>query len=113
MGERRFVVKWTEAAVLDLEGIAGFIASESPMNAERLLDRLEARAASLTTSPWRGRVVPELSQCGLYLWRELVVAPYRIVFRVEKSRVYVLAVLNSREMEDLLLERLVRMPGPR
>jgi toxin ParE1/3/4 len=37
------------------------------------------------------------------------VKPYRIIYRVEKRTVSVLAVLDGRrEIQDLLLERLIR-----
>jgi plasmid stabilization system protein ParE len=53
--------------------------------------------------------VPELLRHGLAVWRELIVKPYRILYRIEGQTVYVLAVLDSRrDLEDLLLERLVR-----
>jgi len=113
MSEQRFTVLWTEAAVRDLEGIAAFIAHISLMDAEKVLTRLEARAATLTSTPGRGRVVPELALCGLSLWRELVVKPHRILYRIDECRVYVVAVLDSRrDIEDLLLQRLVGIPGP-
>jgi toxin ParE1/3/4 len=42
-------------------------------------------------------------------WRELVVKPYRILYRVSSDTVTVLAVFDGRrDLEDLLLERLLR-----
>jgi len=44
-------------------------------------------------------------------WRELVVKPYRLVYRIEGDTVTVLAVFDGRrDLEDLLLERLLRTP---
>jgi len=55
------------------------------------------------------RSCPELSQFGMRAWRELVVRPYRIVYRIEGDSVTVLAVFDGRrDLEDLLLERLLR-----
>ena len=109
MARPSFRVQWAEAAVRDLEELSGYIASDSPLNAERLLDKLERRARTLESAPARGRVVPELANFGIRNWRELVAKPYRIIYRIEEDTVTVLAVLDGRrDLEDLLLERLIR-----
>jgi hypothetical protein len=42
-------------------------------------------------------------------WRELIVKPYRLIYRIEGEVVNVLAVFDGhRDLEDLLLERLLR-----
>ena len=109
MAERRFRVVWAEAAVRDLEEIVGFVASESLSSAERLLGTLRTKAASLEMVPLRGRVVPELAHFGMRSWRELSVRPSRVVYGVSRDTVTVLAVFDGRrELEDVLLERLLR-----
>ena len=111
MPRHRFRVRWAEVAGRDLEDIASYIAVDSTENAERVLDRLESRAATLGTTPARGRVVPELARFGMRTWRELVVKPYRLIYRIEGGTVTVLALVDGRrDLEDLLLERLVRSP---
>lgn len=109
MPRRRYRVQWAEVAVRDLEELVSYIAVDSAIHAERMLARLETRAAALESSPSRGRIVPELSHFGMRSWRELVVRPYRIVHRIEGDTVTVLAVFDGRrDLEDLLLERLLR-----
>lgn len=109
MSEPPFQVHWAEEAVQDLEEIVSYVAAGSPVNARNLLAKLWRRAESLDTSPMRGRVVPELARFGIRSWRELVVKPYRILYRVAEKEVYVLAVFDGRrDLEDVLLERLVR-----
>ena len=109
MARRSFRVQWAEAAVRDLEELVSYIAADSPLNAERVLAKLEKRARTLESAPVRGRVVPELAHFGIRNWRELIAKPYRIVYRIEEGTVNVLAVLDGRrELQDLLLERLIR-----
>jgi plasmid stabilization system protein ParE len=104
-------VRWAEAAVRDLEEIVSYIAADSPINAQNLLTRLRRKTESLEVAPLRGRVVPELAQFGIRTWRELLAKPYRIVYRVAQRTVRVLAVLDGRrDLEDVLLERLLRGP---
>lgn len=107
MIERR--VLWTRTARRDLDTIVAYIAADSIEKALSVLDRLQERAHSLTTAAERGRLVPELRSIGVHQYRELVERPWRIVYRLEPDSVMVLAVLDGRrELESLLLDRLVR-----
>ena len=105
-------VRWTRSARRDLEGIVAYVADRSPQAALSTLNRLEARAKSLTTLADRGRIVPELGRLHIRQYRELVVAPYRVIYRVAGARVWVLVVVDARRnLEDILLERLIRVEG--
>ena len=105
----RLRLRWSEAAALDLEEIATYAAADSPVHAHKLVAKLKAKTDSLVRMPKRGRAVPELSYFGIRTWRELVVRPYRIVYRIEATTVYVMAVLDGRrDLGDVLLERLLR-----
>jgi toxin ParE1/3/4 len=64
---------------------------------------------SLTTTPLRGRIVPELRWHGITTYRELIVSSWRIIYRVDAPRVLVVSVVDSRrQLEDLLLARFLR-----
>ena len=103
-----FDVQWTAVAEGDLRSIIQYIAADSPANARAIFDKLQATAAGLDQFPERGRVVPELQQQGVSLYRELIVAPWRMIYRVAEEHVYVLAVIDSRRnVEDVLLQRLI------
>ena len=109
MARNRFRVEWAEVAVCDLEEIVTFLALDSEQDARRVLRRLEKRAATLESIPVRSRVVPELARFQMRGWRELVIKPYRLVYRIEGDTVIVLAVFDARrDLEDLLLERLLQ-----
>ncbi len=109
MAKRRYRVEWAEAAALDLAEIAAFLALDSPQTAERALRRLESRATTLESTPARGRLVPELAHFQMRTWRELVIRPYRLVYRIDGDLVTVLAVFDGRrDLEDLVLERVLR-----
>jgi toxin ParE1/3/4 len=106
---RRYQVLWTDIAKRDLEEIIEFIASEDSNAARASVRRLERRCAKLSQLPHRGRVVPELKAVDVYAYRELTERPWRIVYRDEEGRVYVMAVLDARRnLISLLLERLAR-----
>ena len=105
-------VLWAKSARRDLESIVTWLAVRSPQTALSTLDRLEARAKSLEALAERGRIVPELGRLHVQQYRELVIVPYRIIYRVRGSKVLVLAVFDSRRsLEDVLLDRLIRIEG--
>ena len=102
-------VLWTLTAKQDLESIVDFVARDNPNAAGSILQILRKRAATLKNLPQRGRIVLELADLGLRLYRELLVTPWRIVYRITNTTVYVMMVIDGRRnAEDLLLERLVR-----
>jgi len=106
---RSYVVEFAAVAEGDLQAIVEFIAQDDPAAALRVFDRIEAHCAALHQLPERGRVVPELAAYGIHTYRELVVPPWRVVYRISDKSVYVLAVVDSRRnIEDVLLDRLVR-----
>lgn len=105
-----YEVVWARTAENDLNEIIDYIAMDSPANALKIFKRIKIRASSLSTMPERCRIVPELKGQGIMQYRELIVPPWRIMFRIAEMKVYVLSVLDSRRnIEDLLLNRLVDM----
>lgn len=107
---KRYRVAIARSASDDLLEIADYIAQrDSRQAARRQLEKLRVRIRALATSPGRGRVPPELSDRGIRTWREAIVKPWRIVYRVEGSTVYVLVVVDGRrDLAELLLRRLTR-----
>lgn len=54
------------------------------------------------------RVVPELQQIGIFKYREIIYKRWRIIFKIE-NQVYILLVVDSsRNLEDILFQRLVK-----
>jgi len=99
--------------VRDLEEIVSYVAADAAINARRLLAKLRDKAESLALTPGRGRVVPELGRFGIRTWRELLTKPFRVIYRLAGRSVLVLAVLDGRrDLEDVLLERLLRSGEP-
>jgi len=86
-----------------------YIAVHSPLSAKRVAKRIEKKAETLEFFPARGRWVPELKDFGIFIYRELIEKPWRIIYRIEKRTVYVTALLDGRrDLETVLLERLLR-----
>jgi toxin ParE1/3/4 len=105
-----YEVEWPGVAESDLRGIIDYISTDSPANTLKILHKIRQKASSLNSSPQRGRILPELQAQGITLYRELIVPPWRIIYRISDIKVYVLSVLDSRQnVEDILLNRMIHL----
>ena len=106
---RLYAVEFAAVAECDLQAIVEFITADDPVAALRILEQIESRCAALKQLPERGRVVPELAAFGIHTYRELLLALWRVVYRVSGTTVLILAVVDGRRnLEDVLLDRLIR-----
>lgn len=95
-------IKWTEPALNDLDEIAEYIALDKPSAAKNLVKEIFKSVKILKQFPESGRCPPELPEAS---YRELVVGPCRIFYRVETKQVYILYVMRSeRELRKFLLD---------
>jgi toxin ParE1/3/4 len=106
---RRYEVRWAEVAVRDLEELVEYLEARQPGTTGPVLDRLERAAAGLELNPGRGRTVPELARFEIRTYRERVVRPWRLLYRIGSSRVLIVGLLDGRrDLETVLLARLMR-----
>lgn len=106
---KRYAVEWAVTARDDLEEIISYIAEDSPINAWKVVERIESRVQTLATLPMRGRILPELQWQGITTFLDVQEVPWRVIYRVDGSRVHVVAVVDGRrQLEDLLLARFLR-----
>lgn len=104
--KKEYTVPWASTAENDLSKIITYIAQNSPGNTLKILQKIKKDVSNLYYSPEKCRIVPELYDQGITHYRELIVSPWRIVYRISDSTVYVLSVLDSRQnIEDILLKR--------
>ena len=94
-------------ALDDLESAVDHLAVEHGLApALNLHEKVVARVGSLSRHPMRCRVVPELKAAGVTVYRELIIPPYRIIFRVDEDIVGVAAFLDGRrDLDELLVLR--------
>ncbi len=104
---RKYEVLWSNIAEIDLKSIIEHIAEDSPSNAFKIFKNIKQKVSNLYTFPEKGRIVPELKDQGIMQYRELMIPPWRILYRISEESVYILSVLDSRRnIEDILLRRL-------
>ena len=95
-------IVWTEPALLDLEEIAEYIALDKIDAAKRLVRKVFSSTDRLEKFPESGRKPPELEDSR---YREIIVGPCRIFYRVEKNIVFIIYVMRSeRKLRKYLLD---------
>ena len=107
---RAYRIRWAPVAAQDLDDIIDYIAvQDGPGAAVKVFDKIRKRARTLSTHSNRCRIVPELKSVGVMEYRELVVAPYRVFFRVDERSVAIIGVLDGRrDLEETLIRRSMR-----
>ncbi len=93
---------WTGPALQDLDEIAEYIAMDKPLAASRLVKMVFTKVKRLEQFPESGKRPRELYSTP---YKELVVPPCRIFYRIEGSRVYIMHVMRS---ERLLIKFLLK-----
>ena len=96
-------VMWAEPALSDLNEIAEYIALDDFDAAGRLVKDVFLAVARLEQHPESRRFPPELEKKTRY--REVVVGPCRVFYRIEHGKVYILYVMRGeRELRVFLLK---------
>ena len=107
--KKKYEVIWSNIAEKDLIDIVEYISADSPSTALKSFKNIKQKASKLYFFPERGRVVPELRDQGIVQYRELIISPWRVIYRISEKSVYVLSVLDARQnIEDILFRRLTK-----
>jgi len=106
---KNYSVIITESAKFDLKEIIAFIAKNNPMNASKILKRIEDKINSLKKFPERGGYVPELLKHKIKDYRQLIESPWKIIYKIDNNIVNVLIIIDSRRnTQDILVEKLIK-----
>ncbi|MGH7564381.1 MAG: type II toxin-antitoxin system RelE/ParE family toxin [Gemmatimonadota bacterium] len=99
----------TAGAERDLASIYRHLAeAQSERAADRVLERLLEVSGRLSRFPERGSHPRELLALGIREYRQVVMKPYRIIYRVVKEQVIILLIADGRrDMQTLLARRLL------
>lgn len=102
-------VALTADAAADLLEIVDWIAeNDSAARARHVLGRIEAAVQGLARFPLRGAHPRELLELGIRDFRETAFKPYRVIYRVESTRVLVFVIADGRrDLQSLLSRRLL------
>jgi len=87
-------LKWTHLAIKDMNNIKRTISDDNPSAAENMIKTIRSKVERLKDFPTSGRVVPEFQSPAL---REVIVPPYRVVYRIVSSEIHILRVWHSKQ----------------
>ncbi|NOR51263.1 MAG: type II toxin-antitoxin system RelE/ParE family toxin [Gammaproteobacteria bacterium] len=93
---------WTEPALADLNEIADYIALDNFAAAQNLVQKIFSWVERLEQFPESGRKPPEIRNTQ---YRELIIGPCRVFYRIEQHNVFLLYVMRSeRELRNYIIE---------
>lgn len=106
MKEGRFEVELTQGAEDDLEAIHDYLVRHRSKDAaEALLDGFIEKISTLERYPARGSVPRELEELGIREFRQILLDPYRLIYRIIASKVVIFVIADGRRDIQALLER--------
>ena len=102
-----FLIAEAEEDILD---IYRFVAThDSSAKADNLFANLQETIYSLDHQPTRGHLPPELARIDIRDFQEIHYKPYRIIYQIIMTDVFVHCVLDGRRnLQDTLQRRLLR-----
>jgi toxin ParE1/3/4 len=106
----KFKVVVDTQAKLDLKEIFVYVSiNDSVESPDRLLDNLEKMCFKLEKYPKRGHIPEELKNTGIKKYLEIHYKPYRIIYEIDQSLVYIHSVIDGRRnVQEILSERILR-----
>ena len=88
-------IYWSPLAVDRLENIFKYISKEDNDAAYKLVSKILKKVETLSKFPERGRKVPEANREEV---REVFETEYRIIYRVEAKKVFVLSIRKFKQL---------------
>lgn len=107
--DKNYKIEWAPVAIKDFDEIIEYIIENDSISAGiKIQQKLLKKIDTLTFLPLKHRIPPELKARGLVSIRELIATPYSIFFRVDRTVVGILGVLDRRrDLEEILFKRVL------
>lgn len=107
---KQYKVYWTKEATADLEELVDYVSKDRVSAAKSIYKKIKSKCRELKISPEKYRRVPELLDVYIERYREIIIPPYRVVYKVTESEVYIIAVIDGRrDFESFIFDRLLRI----
>ena len=103
--DKEYDIKWASPARDDINEIIEYISKTNEIYSVKVLDKIEENVEKLKSFPTLYRIVPELEKYGHYVYREIIVDYWRVIYKIENNLVYIMLVIDGRRnLEDILLK---------
>jgi toxin ParE1/3/4 len=105
-----YMVFMLQEAEHDLEAIFRYIlGTGNPGAAKDMIVLIRKACESLSQMPERGHVPPELARADNYEYRQIIVKPYRIIYQIVDSSVFIFGIIHGRRNVDEVLRQRLSM----
>lgn len=92
-------IAFAESALVDFEDILAWYAEQQvPEVGERLVREIFTKVEQLSDYPEIGRIVPEFE---IKTVRELIHPPFRVVYRIDTEKIWIIRVWRSERLLNL------------
>src|SRR5659263_767856 len=88
-------VAWSYVALGNLIEANKYISSENPEAARKVINDIYEAGNKIKEFPEKGRIVPEIRRKNI---REVFYFEYRIIYRIESKRIFVLTVCHMKQL---------------
>lgn len=88
-------ITWSPLAVDGASEIAEYISLDNPTAAAQWTERIFEKVKTLSSSPEIGGYAPEINRKEI---PELPFGNYRILYRIEKSKIFILTIRHSKQI---------------
>jgi len=90
----------TVSAEQDILDIFNYIGEDSKLQAKKFIGQIEAEIAGLKKYPLRCPVIKESALLGIE-YRHLVVGNYRIIFKTDAEKVYIMRIIHGSRIFEI------------
>ncbi len=90
-------VRFTPSGRIQFLAAIAYIRCDNPSAASRFRSEAERRLSRLQRFPMSGRHLPEFPDLP---YREVIIAPYRFFYRVERETVWIVAVWHGAQLPE-------------
>ncbi len=95
----KYRVRIARTAERDIEEVWGFIAADSPDEADNFIQRIETQIDTLERFPERCPLIAENELLGTR-YRHLLLGSYRMIYRVTGKTVFVMRIIHGARLLD-------------
>lgn len=105
----RMQLNWAPAAIHDVNSLLVDAEADGGREAaQALYDKVQHAANALARKDAVSRILPELHDTGLFFYRELPLDPISVFFRMTRTRINILGVLDRRrDLRQVMFRRLI------
>ncbi len=110
MNQMKYNVFFTTNAEIDLSDIYYYIKLNDSINsAKYVIKNIKDKSGKLVHFPKRGHILPEFEKIRNFNYFEIHFKPYRIIYEIDNSNVFIDCILDGRrDLQERLERRLLR-----